>query len=92
MRKIKPGDVLHLTGDASPQFAATSIRLRVIRELVDRHPPHGWTWIEGYQLGARDQAVAKRELFVLREGLRWATPPCSPGPRRQVHSRAGATR
>ncbi|MFI2665505.1 hypothetical protein [Micromonospora carbonacea] len=45
--------------------------VRVVREVPGCHPPYGWTWIEAYVLDARGQAVAKRELFVLREGLRW---------------------
>ncbi|MBQ1019952.1 hypothetical protein KBX71_19080 [Micromonospora sp. D93] len=69
-RPIRTGDVLHLTRAASPQFVRPLI-LRVVRELTDRHTYHGWTWVEGYRLATRGQAVAKRELFVLREGLRW---------------------
>ncbi|MFC5944369.1 MULTISPECIES: hypothetical protein [Micromonospora] len=67
-RPIVPGDVLHLTRAASPQFVEP-ITVRVIREVPDRHTYHGWTWIEAYELDARGDAVAKRELFVLREGL-----------------------
>ncbi|WP_431974583.1 hypothetical protein [Micromonospora haikouensis] len=67
-RPIVPGDVLHLTRAASPQFVKP-ITVRVIREVRDRHTYHGWTWIEAYELDARGDAVAKRELFVLREGL-----------------------
>ncbi|WP_435822952.1 hypothetical protein [Micromonospora haikouensis] len=67
-RPIVPGDVLHLTRAASPQFVKP-ITVRVIREVPDRHTYHGWTWIEAYELDARGDAVAKRELFVLREGL-----------------------
>ncbi|WP_431910953.1 hypothetical protein [Micromonospora carbonacea] len=67
-RPIDPGDVLHLTRAASPQFVKP-ITVRVIREVKDRHTYHGWTWIEAYELDVRGDAVAKRELFVLREGL-----------------------
>ncbi|WFE58116.1 hypothetical protein [Micromonospora sp. WMMD712] len=48
--------------------------MRAIRELTDPHTYHGWTWIEAYELGARGEAVAKRELFVRRDGLRWLSP------------------
>lgn len=72
-RPIRAGDVLHLTRAASPQFVRP-IAVRVIRELTDRHTYWGWTWIEAYQLNTRGDAVAKRELFVLREGLRWQPP------------------
>ncbi|MER7419794.1 hypothetical protein ABT346_23945 [Micromonospora peucetia] len=82
-RKLKAGEILHLTRAASPQFA-TPIQVRVIRELPERHPPYGWLWFEGYQLDAKGAAVAKRELFVLREGLHWldAAPPVAPAVRR----------
>ncbi len=55
------------------------LTVRIIRELTDRHPPYGWTWIEGYELNPKGVALAKRELFVLREGVRWlvAAPPAS---------------
>ncbi|MFC8617553.1 hypothetical protein ACFT9M_14235 [Micromonospora purpureochromogenes] len=54
----------------------------MIREMCDRHPPHGWTWIEGYQLDSRGLATTKRELFVLVEGVRRAAGPAPTGPAR----------
>ncbi|MFG1649832.1 hypothetical protein ACGFIE_07880 [Micromonospora sp. NPDC049275] len=69
-RTIRVGDVLYLTRAASPQFVRP-LTLRVVRELTDRHTYHGWTWVEGYELDPGGLAVAKRELFVLRDGLRW---------------------
>ncbi|MDH6465720.1 hypothetical protein M2302_005922 [Micromonospora sp. A200] len=67
---FRAGDVLHLTRAASVQFSRPIV-VRVIRDLTDRHPYHGWSWIEGYELDARGTAVAKRELFVLLNGVRW---------------------
>ncbi|MCX4472339.1 cytochrome P450 [Micromonospora sp. NBC_01655] len=58
----------------------------MIRELRDRHTYHGWTWVEGYQLDVRGEAVAKRELFVLREGLRWLPPVALPPGRRSARA------
>jgi hypothetical protein len=69
-RRIRAGDVLYLTRAASPQFIRP-LTVRVVRELTDRHIYHGWTWVEGYELGRGGLAVAKRESFVLRVGLRW---------------------
>ncbi|MEV6366218.1 hypothetical protein AB0L86_04910 [Micromonospora musae] len=84
VRPIKVGDVLHLTRAASPQFV-TPITVRVVRELTDRYPPYGWTWIDCYQLDARGDAVDKRELFVMREGLQWLVPrPAAPARRAPV--------
>lgn len=67
---IRGGDVLHLTRSASVQFVRPIV-VRVIREMIDRHCYDGWTWIEAYELNARGEAVAKRELFVQPTGLRW---------------------
>ncbi|MDT0527700.1 hypothetical protein RM555_01710 [Micromonospora sp. DSM 115977] len=89
VRMLRAGEILHLTRAASPQFV-TPMRVRVIRELVDRFPPYGWLWFEGYQLDAKGRAVAKRELFVLREGLEWvvtAPPPARPAPARRPPAR-----
>ncbi|MGC4889087.1 hypothetical protein [Micromonospora sp. DT227] len=66
---IRGGDVLHLTRSASVQFVRPIV-VRVIREMIDRHCYDGWTWIEAYELNARGEAVAKRELFVQPAGLR----------------------
>ncbi|MGN9890468.1 hypothetical protein [Micromonospora sp. L31] len=85
---FRSGDVLYLTRAASVQFSRPIV-VRVIRELTDRHPYHGWSWIEGYELNARGTAVAKRELFVLLNGVRWlsraparrAAPPGRAAPR-----------
>ncbi|MFJ2081839.1 hypothetical protein ACIOBK_04745 [Micromonospora chokoriensis] len=63
------GDVVYLTTAASVQFLRP-IFVRVIRELPQRHTYHGWVWIEGYQLNAAGDAVARRELFVMRAGVR----------------------
>ncbi|MDG4798045.1 hypothetical protein O7615_29715 [Micromonospora sp. WMMD1082] len=63
-----------LTRDASPQFVRP-ITVRVIRERLDRHPFTGWTWIEAYQLDATGDAIARRELYVMPEGMRPAPPP-----------------
>lgn len=54
---------------ASVQFAIVPIRLRVIG--VDPRPTYdGWLWLVGYQLDERGQAIAKREVFVQRAGVR----------------------
>ncbi|MER7995282.1 hypothetical protein [Micromonospora chalcea] len=69
-RPIKAGDLLRLGRAASVQFCRP-ITVRVIREITDRHPYDGWTWIEAYELNGKGVAVAKRELFVRLAGLHW---------------------
>lgn len=89
--KMKAGDVVHLTTAASVQFLRP-IFVRVIRELPERHTYHGWVWIEGYQLNAAGDAVAQRELYVMRAGVRMqALPvkPTSPVKRRRSPVRVG---
>jgi hypothetical protein len=66
---FKSGDLLHLTRTASVQFSRP-LFFRLIRVLEDRITYDGWVWIEGYELDARGEAVARRELFVQPAGLR----------------------
>ncbi|WP_410811446.1 hypothetical protein [Micromonospora sp. 067-2] len=74
---MKAGDVVHLTTAASVQFLRPIV-VRVIRELPERHTYDGWVWIEGYELNAAGDAVARRELFVMRAGVRLQAPPTPP--------------
>ncbi|WP_406078733.1 hypothetical protein [Micromonospora sp. NBC_00858] len=71
---MKAGDVLHLTRAASPQFVRP-IRFRLIRIRTDLHTYHGWTWLDGYQLDEKGDAVDRRELYVLTAGVRLLGPP-----------------
>ncbi|MGC4895961.1 hypothetical protein [Micromonospora sp. DT31] len=89
-RPIKAGTLLRLDHAASVQFCRP-ITIRVIREIEDRHPYDGWAWIEAYELNAKGDAVAKRELFVQIAGLNWLD--ASAGRGAAVARRAhGATR
>ncbi|MFC4016523.1 hypothetical protein ACFOW4_00960 [Micromonospora sp. GCM10011542] len=90
-RSFHAGDMIRLIRAASPQFLRP-IRVRVIRELTDRPTYHGWTWIEGYELGPRDTAVARRELFVLREGVEWLSRAHPPAPALPVRRQAARVR
>ncbi|MEU8254992.1 hypothetical protein AB0C06_12090 [Micromonospora inaquosa] len=67
--KMKAGDVVCLTTAASVQFLRP-IFVRVIRELPEWHTYDGWVWIEGYELNAAGDAVARRELYLRRAGVR----------------------
>ncbi|WP_433535052.1 hypothetical protein ACQPZK_23465 [Micromonospora sp. CA-249363] len=76
-RPMKAGDLVHLTTAASVQFLRPIV-VRVIRELPERHTYDGWVWIEGYQLNAAGDAVARRELYVRRAGVCWLVLPAAP--------------
>lgn len=65
---LRAGDVVLLTTAASVQFRKPIV-VRVIREMPDRHTYHGWLWLDAYELGRKGEAVARRELFVLRDGV-----------------------
>ncbi|MGC4852272.1 hypothetical protein ACLQ24_02480 [Micromonospora sp. DT4] len=64
----KAGDVVHLTRAASVQFI-NPIMFRVIR-VLDWVTYDHWVWLDGYQLDRKGDAVARRTVFVQREGLR----------------------
>ncbi|MET7373844.1 hypothetical protein [Micromonospora arida] len=76
-KPLKAGEVIQLTTAASVQFLRP-IFVRVIRELPERHTYDGWVWIEGYQLNAAGDAVAHRELYVMRAGVRLQSLPLKP--------------
>ncbi|WP_405429507.1 hypothetical protein [Micromonospora sp. NBC_00617] len=69
----RAGDVLHLTRAASVQFLRP-IFVRVIR-VLDWPTYDGWLWIDGYELAANGDAVARRSLFVMPAGLIWSDVP-----------------
>ncbi|MCZ7374308.1 hypothetical protein [Micromonospora sp. WMMC250] len=65
---FRAGDVVLLTDAASVQFRKPIV-VRVIREIPDRYTYDGWLWLDAYQLNAKGEAVARRELFVMRAGV-----------------------
>ena len=76
------GDVLLIDRPASPQFI-TPFLFTVSRQW-DWDAYSGWTWIEGYQLDNAGNAILKRSLFVIVEGLELIHETT------QVHPRANA--
>ncbi|MDG4809494.1 hypothetical protein O7634_22330 [Micromonospora sp. WMMD1120] len=70
MTALRPGDVVLVGSACSVQFGGDrELRLRVV-SVGEVDPYTGWLWITGYVLDARGLAKAKRELYVLRAGLR----------------------
>lgn len=75
----KAGDLVHVTRAASVQFLKP-ILLRIIRVLDDwtRNTYDGWCWLDGYELDAKGDAVARRSIFVQPAELQ--TPRFAPTP------------
>lgn len=65
----RSGDLIYLDGSASPQFATRAIQVRVIR-VLDLKTYIGWTWLVGYQLNERGEAIEQRQLFLRVAGIR----------------------
>ncbi|RKR88120.1 hypothetical protein BDK92_2427 [Micromonospora pisi] len=66
----KPGDALLINGAANSDFDGDGqIFLRVIR--VEETQP-GWLWLHGYEINQRGTASRKRQVHVVRDGLRKA--------------------
>ncbi|WP_320067693.1 hypothetical protein [Micromonospora sp. RTGN7] len=80
MIDLKAGDVLHITAACSVQFVKP-IMLRLIKVRTDLITYDGWLWLDGYQLDAKGDAVARREIFVQPAGLvvQRRTAPAQPG-------------
>ncbi|MGC5030462.1 hypothetical protein [Micromonospora sp. DT229] len=80
------GDLVHVTRAASVQFIKP-IMFRVIRVLDDwtRTTYDGWCWLDGYELNAKGDAVARRSIFVQPAGLQTQhSAPTPRGPMRSV--------
>lgn len=59
--------MLRVTKAASVQFTQPML-FRVIR-VHDWQTYDGWAWLDGYQLNAAGDAVERRSIFVLLQGL-----------------------
>ncbi|MEV0152982.1 hypothetical protein AB0H57_04470 [Micromonospora sp. NPDC050686] len=67
MTTPRSGDLLWVTRAASVQFISP-VLFRVIR-VLDWVTYDGWIWLDGYQLNAKGDAVARRSIFVQQAGL-----------------------
>lgn len=84
----RSGDVLRVTKSASVQFAEPML-FRVIR-VHDWPTYDGWAWLDGYQLDSSGDAVERRSIFVLVDGIQQVAP--LRGPRPPPRARAVAHR
>ncbi|MGC4810797.1 hypothetical protein ACLQ29_09745 [Micromonospora sp. DT228] len=72
MAAVKAGDVVFVGPDCSVQFTGDRALLMRLMSIGEDDPYNGWVWIAGYMLDARGMATAKRELYVIKSGLRSA--------------------
>lgn len=70
---IRAGDTYQVGEAASVQFKARPIQFRVAR-VHDWPTYDGWVWLDGYELNAGGEAVARRSIFVQCDGLAPVTP------------------
>ncbi|WP_245714720.1 hypothetical protein [Micromonospora inyonensis] len=84
-RQLRAGDLFEVTAAASVQFTVRPIVFRLIR-VLDWVTFDGWIWLDGYQLDAKGDAVARRSIFVQPAGLRRLTEVSAPRPRRVPNS------
>lgn len=91
MTTPRPGDVVLIGRECSVQFAGDRrLILRVVS--VDPRPTYdGWIWLTGYVLNKRGEATAKREVFVMKAGLRVAPASTIGQPGRQNRVRSSVT-
>ncbi|MCX5117174.1 hypothetical protein OG992_08270 [Micromonospora sp. NBC_00362] len=81
---MKAGDVVLIGAACSVQFSGDRALMLRLVSIGETDPYNDWIWITGYVLDTKGLATAKRELYVLRAGLRIRrrTAPASAQPRR----------
>lgn len=86
----RSGDVLRVTQAASVQFRDPML-FRVIR-VHDWPTYDGWMWLDGYQLDSAGDAVERRSIFVMVDGIQHVPPLRGPRPQpRQRPTRGRST-
>ncbi|WBB79570.1 hypothetical protein O7606_26045 [Micromonospora sp. WMMD882] len=87
---LKAGDLVQVTRAASVQFVQP-ITFRVIR-VLDWPAYDRWIWLDGYQLDASGDAVARRTIYVQPAGLLAQRARPAPAPRGPATSRRPGAR
>ncbi|MFF0232002.1 hypothetical protein [Micromonospora sp. NPDC005254] len=64
---VRAGDLFQVTRAARIQFSRP-ILFRVIR-VLDWPTYDGWVWLDGYEVGPRLDAIARRSIVVRPAGL-----------------------
>lgn len=66
----QPGDVLYVGRAASVQFDGDRALVFKVTYVDLRSTYDGWIWLAGYVLDPARRAIARRRIFVQRNGLR----------------------
>ncbi|MEV4724587.1 hypothetical protein [Micromonospora humida] len=91
MIELRAGVLVQVTRKASPQFVRP-ILFRLIRIRTEWITYDGWAWLDGYQIDARGDAVARRSIYVQPAGLLPPEPELTPTRRPVPASRAATSR
>ncbi|MFI6784926.1 hypothetical protein [Micromonospora sp. NPDC050276] len=81
---MRPRDVVLIGAACSVQFSGDRALMLRLVSIGETDPYNDWIWINGYVLDTKGLATTKRELYVLRTGLRIQrrTAPAGVQPRR----------
>lgn len=77
MIALRAGVLVYVTRKASPQFVKP-ILFRLIRVRTEWITYDGWAWLDGYQIDAKGDAVARRLIYVQPAELQPPSPPRKP--------------
>ncbi|MEU1587613.1 hypothetical protein [Micromonospora sp. NPDC005710] len=86
---MKPGDVVLIGAACSVQFSGDRALMLRLMSIGEADPYNDWIWLTGYVLNERGTALAKRELYVLRAGLRIQRRSAPPRPAHPVAAWSG---
>lgn len=90
MIALRAGVLVQVTRTASPQFVRP-ILFRLIRVRTEWITYDGWAWLDGYQIDAKGDAVARRSIFVQPAGLVIHRRTAPPPPRRSRPTPSGTS-
>lgn len=76
----QPGDIVHIGAACGVPFTFRPINLRYVRTLTypGSYQWPGMAWLDGYELDHHMQAVARREVYVITDGLHILPKPAPP--------------
>lgn len=93
---LNPGDVIRvgLGGGAPWDWAPATFRVIEVLDPKDSYQLPGTVWIAAYEIGENGKAIARREIYTRKAGIRLLqeAPPAAPAVRRPVNGRPAMPR